>query len=169
MKKIVLIIMLLFNNSCKESLKENKQNSFFIKKEFKFPVWINKIINERMEDSAHNLKGLSVVFHDSFDSVRFVVSNVNSIDFIRKYPSSYYFIRNGVVVFVYSGLESYLNDGNTKIPLEIIKLISSRSVKITEPLITQYSRFRLDSMDKKVIIEELNFNKYLPLRFVEIK
>lgn len=168
MRDIILFpLAVIFLLSCNQ-VSENRKvaSAFFQEKRFNFPVRIDSIINERAKDS----RTLAIAFNSTFDSTRFIISNVTSFKFLQTYPPAYYFKSQGVIVFVYSGLEVYnLGEEDIRAPQEIMEFLPDMESepKIKEPLNIEYSFFRLDTTESEIRMENLLFNKYLPLKVIQ--
>lgn len=158
---LALIVGAFGLTSCMKTPVESKL-SLFQKKELNFPVSINRIIDERAKDAV----ALAITFNNTFDSIRFVVSNVNSLQLIKNYPPSFYFKRNGIFIMAYSGLESYYGDtSGLKVPDELLFIDDHSDALIREPFDVKYSYFKLDSASTPFIKSDtLQFNEFLPLK-----
>jgi len=169
MRSILIFFIIVTLASCHEQFHEiERSNNFLIEKEFLFPDKVEQILSQRINELSNSVKGISIIFNNTFDSTRFIISNVYSKNQLGKYPPNFYYKKNGIYVFVYSGLEPfYKGSDSIVIPKVILDSMIDFGVNahppIIEPLNVEYKFFNLDPSDTLIVHECLEYNKYLPL------
>ena len=165
MKLSVIILLILFTGiSCRYCESDNSK-LYFQKVEINLPACIENTIQSRF-NKYPSITTLAVSFHLSVDSTKFIISDVNEMNFVKEYPPNYYSIRNNKCLLLYSGLESYIKVKDCIIPDEVKVLLNERQNQIIgrmiEPFHVEYKYFNFDSCISHMKYDTLLFNNYLP-------
>jgi hypothetical protein len=168
---LYLTIVLLSFISCNNNETTKPTNQYFINKEFSFSKTIDSIMDYRVSKmiSDNNLNGLAISFNNTIDSTRFIIHGVYSINFLKRYPPTYFFKVKEKYVFVYSGLEPYLyKDIELTLPNELyrkfIDLDKTEPTVLVHPEYIEYSYFNLDSTNISIVEHRLDYNRFLLLK-----
>lgn len=162
MKNLVKLTILVMFLSCQNTNKgsgnlESKEN-------FILPDCIESVIRQRIENDPQ-VPGFAIAFNLSVDSTKFVVSDINKLEFVVKYPPSIYSFRKEKFLLIYSGLEGFKKK-QTEIPDEIKKVLIVREKKIktmmVEPFHVRYSYSNFDSCLSAMSFDTLPYNSLLP-------